>query len=149
MAGPTSAVEAVRLSHLLLALVLLTGLSGYLLAAPPARIVYHLHQVQLEALPRILYNIENLYRGLDQGRPEIHMLLQGESLKLLRRGRLPAAYRQRLIELLRKGLVLETGEDNFRRQRKDLDPAFPLRLNRNILSRLVDLQKQGYRYLTP
>ena len=138
-----------RRSHLLLALVLLAGLSGSLLAAPPARIVYHLHQVKPVTLKRALNNLENLYKGLDDQRPEIHMLLQGESLTLLRRDRLVPEYRQRLIALLRKGLILEAGEDNFHRLQKELDPAFPARLNRNILSRLIELQRQGYQYVTP
>ncbi len=119
------------------------------LQADPARIVYHLHQLKPVTLKRALNNIENLYKGLDGERPEIRMLLQGESLELLTRERLKGAYRQRLAALLQKGLVLETGEANYRRLHDRLDPAFPARLNRNILSRLVDLQKQGYQYVTP
>ncbi len=138
-----------RRTRLLLALALLPGLGAPLLAAPPERIVYHLHQVKPVTLKRALNNLENLYKGLGDQRPEIHMLLQGESLTLLRRDRLMPEYRQRLIALLRKGLILETGEDNYLRLQKELDPAFPARLNRNILSRLIELQRQGYQYVTP
>ncbi len=132
----------------ILLLILLLGF-GSALRAEPARIVYHLHQVTPVTLKRALNNIENLYKGLDEDRPEIRMLLQGESLMLLTPQKLTPKFRRRLIALLQKGLILEAGEANYRRHRQQLDPAFPTRLNRNIITRLVELQQQGYQYVTP
>jgi intracellular sulfur oxidation DsrE/DsrF family protein len=132
----------------LLTMILLLGLAPPL-RAEPARIVYHLHQVTPVTLKRALNNIENLYKGLEGERPQIHLLLQGESLMLLSPRKLTPAFRQRLTALLRKGLVLEAGAANYLEHREQLDPAFPTRLNRNIISRLVALQRQGYQYVTP
>jgi len=137
-----------RCRSLLLTTALLLGLA-LPSWAEPARIVYHLHQVTPVTLKRALNNIENLYKGLDEERPQIHMLLQGGSLMLLSRQKLTPTFRQRLAALLRKGLVLEAGAANYLEHREQLDPAFPTRLNRNIISRLVELQRQGYQYVTP
>ncbi len=132
-----------------LALLILLATLALPARAEPARIVYHLHQITPVTLKRVLNNIENLYKGLDRERPEIRMILQGESLMLLSLQRLTPAYRQRLKALLHKGLIIEAGEANFRRHQARLDRALPVRLDRNILSRLVELQRQGYQYLTP
>ena len=121
---------------------------GPLARADATRIVYHLHQVHPVTMKRALNNIENLYKGLDT-RIDIRMLLQGESLGLLERERLQPEHRKRLLALLRKGLVLETGAANYARHRARLDRAFKPLLNHNIITRLVELQRQGYRYVTP
>ncbi len=134
--------------HHLLPLLLLLGFSAGL-RAEPARIVYHLHQVTPVTMKRALNNIENLYKGLERERPEIRLLLQGESLMLLSPQKLTPEYRQRLMALLRKGLILEAGEANYRQRQQQLDPTIAARLNRNIIARLVELQRQGYHYLTP
>lgn len=132
-----------------LALMILLATLALPAQAEPARIVYHLHQITPVTLKRALNNIENLYKGLDRERPEIRMLLQGESLMLLSPQRLTPAYRQRLMALLRMGLIIEAGEANYYQHQALLDPAFATRLNRNILTRLVELQQQGYQYVTP
>ena len=134
-----------RLAALLLCLLSPLVLSTAL--AANEKIVYHLHSSDLDTMHRAITNLENLIRGMPGQDLDIKLLLQGESIQLLN----PFMHNERLNQRFRRlqdsGVQVEVKRENYLRNAQFLDgsPA----LVSNIFTRLIELQRQGYHYITP
>ena len=134
----------------LICLILLGLPLGISADHPPAsaKIVYHLHHLPEGALNRALSNLENLRKGMPGQPLDIRLLLQGRSIQLLDPS-LDESIRQRLQALRDDGVKVEVSRRNFANNRQRLDQQQPPQLVANIFSRIVELEKQGYKYVTP
>lgn len=117
--------------------------------AAPDKIVYHLHSTQSGSFQRAVTNLENLQNGLSPDQLDIKLLLQGESIQLLNQDMHRRTLNQRIQMLRDNGLVIEVGRDNYRKHNFQLEQNTPPHLVKNIFTRLIELQQQGYHYITP
>lgn len=119
------------------------------LQASSERIVYHVHQAQQDTFKRTINNLENLKKGMPNRQMDMRLLIQGNSIQLLNPSQQDKGLMARLSKLHDSGLHIEVSEKNYRRNRLQIDSSLKPELVENIFSRLIELQKQGYRYLTP
>ncbi len=113
------------------------------------KIVYHLNSDRPDIMWKAITNLENLYFGALQNPLEVRMLLQGDGISLLSKVNEKRDLGVRLEELRQLGLQVEVSEANYLSRQNELntDPP-PLRID-NIFVRIIELQEQGYHYLTP
>ena len=112
------------------------------------KIVYHLHHVNSGSYHRAISNLENLIKGMPETKREIKLMLQGQSIHLLGPS-VNTGLKQRLNELRKQGLIIETSRDNYDKNQLLLDSDSSLVLVDNIFARIIELDQQGYRYITP
>lgn len=131
-------------------LLLISGilLSSNLLAAPE-KIIYHLNTGRPDVQWKAITNLENLYLGSTEKEVKIKILLQGEGIDLINKENKNRDLGMRLAELINLGLEVEVGRNNYYQHRHILDLNNPPVLVNNIFSRIIELQKQGYQYVTP
>lgn len=113
------------------------------------KIVYHLHMVQSDTFKRAINNLENLKKGLAENEMNIKVVMQGNSIRLLN----PLAQNKKLwsrfVKLRDSGVEIEVSQNNFNENKALIEDGFKPTLFDNAFSRLVELQRQGYRYITP
>jgi len=80
---------------------------------------------------------------------KIKILLQGKSLQLLDPALHPDTLNQRFARLLANGAELETSRQNWLDYAGKAQVIQPPALVPNIFDRIIELEKQGYRYITP
>jgi intracellular sulfur oxidation DsrE/DsrF family protein len=125
-----------------------------LLAINPAyasseKIIYHLHGSDPGLMQRAIQNLENLINGMPGQKLDIKLVLQGESIQLLNPYMYSRDLNQRFKQLRNSGVSVEVKEQNFNDNKLFLESDEEPVLLPNIFSRIVDLQKQGYHYITP
>ena len=140
-AGPIFVVK----SRLLLLLLCLPFAAAN---AANDKILYHLHHLQLDGIPRVLANLENLHKGMPDQQLDIRLLLQGNSIQLLDPW-IDDNFRQRLDLLREKGVRIEVSRSNYVKNRNRINREHPPLLVENLFSRIVELERQGYQYVTP
>ena len=79
---------------------------------------------------------------------DIRLLLQGNSIQLLDPW-IDDSLRQRLDALREKGVRIEVSRSNYARNRNRINREHPPLLVENLFSRIVELERQGYQYVTP
>jgi len=138
----------VRPWRLLLWILLLASGSTSALAANE-KIVYHIHGSDPEIMQRAINNLENLVDGMPDQNLDIRLLLQGDSIQLLNPYMHSRDINQRLQVLQNQGVSVEVNRDNYHVNAQFLESSPSPLLVKNIFSRIIDLQKQGYHYITP
>ena len=133
--------------YLLLILLCLVNIPAAL--AANEKVVYHIHQTQADTLKRAINNIENLKKGMPGKSLDIRLLMQGNSIQLLNPSLQDKTLMALLLKLRDSGLHIEVSEKNYRQNRLQIESSLKPLLVENFFSRLVELQNQGYRYLTP
>ncbi|MDJ0880505.1 MAG: DsrE family protein [Gammaproteobacteria bacterium] len=113
------------------------------------KIVYHVHGSDPETLYRSITNLENLIEGMSDQQLDIRLLLQGESIQLFNPYMYQPEVHARLRQLQGKGVKVEVKQENYLKQRQFLHDQFDPIVVDNIFSRIIDLQQQGYHYITP
>ena len=117
-------------------------------SASAEKVVYHIHSNSLTLFIITVNNLENLFHGLNDDL-EIRLLLQGESINLLNPASISENLALRIDNLIKKGVKIETSKKNYQENEFFLDHRIiPLLVN-NIFSRAIELQRMGYRYITP
>lgn len=116
--------------------------------AATAKIVYHLHSAEKLMFKRTVTNLENLHKGLSTEKLDIHLILQGKAIGLLDPSRHSPKLNQRLQKLLELGLKVEVSAENFQNNRSHSEVQSVYQVN-NIFNRIIELQNQGYQYITP
>lgn len=144
-AGPTFVAKR----HINVLIFLFLILTIQPLKAEDEKIVYHLHHTQENAFKRTINNIENLKKGMPDRTMDIKLLLQGNGIQLLFPSQQDKKLISRLLKLHDSGLDIEVAEKNYQANRLLIERSLKPRLVENIFSRLVELQHQGYSYLTP
>jgi intracellular sulfur oxidation DsrE/DsrF family protein len=131
-------------------LVLIAGLlfAANLFAAPQ-KILYHLSSGRSDVQWKTITNLENLFLGSQEHSLDVKMLLQGRGISLINKVNATRDIGIRLEELINLGLQIEVSRDNYYKNRRLLDLNHPPQLVGNIFSRIIELQKQGYQYVTP
>ena len=133
----------------LLLMIAMLGISPAAIASHTEKIIYHIHNTNPNSYLRTISNLENLKKGMPGHQFRIKILFQGNSLKLLNPALHPAALNKRFLKLVQSGANLETGSANYQayvhKDRLILTPT----LVPNVFDRIIELQKQGYRYITP
>jgi len=134
------------LSRLLLSVVL----SLYIVAAQASdeKILYHLHGSDPETLYRSITNLENLIKGMPGQQLDIRLLLQGESIQLFNPYMHHRQITQRLQVLQNNGIKIEVQQENYLRNKQFLDEEFSPVLVNNVFSRIIELQRLGYHYIS-
>ena len=112
------------------------------------KILYHLHHLQQDGIPRVLANLENLQKGMPDRQLDIRLLLQGDSILLLDPW-IDDSLRQRLHALRESGVRIEVSRSNYANNRNRVTRDNPPQLVENLFSRIVELEQQGYQYVTP
>jgi len=113
------------------------------------KVLYHIHSIDQKSYRRLIINIENLQSGMADRELEIKLLFQGKSIQLLNPSMQSRALNQRFNKLLLSGISIEIEKENFLRNLSSIQLDPPPQLVENIFSRIVELQKQGYLYITP
>ena len=113
------------------------------------RIVFHLHESDPTLLQRALTNLENLMEKKQGQSLDVRLLLQGQSIRILGWENYDTSIHRRLHMLLDEGVRIEVSRDNYLEHAGLLDEWVKPALVDNIFSRIIELQKQGYTYLTP
>jgi intracellular sulfur oxidation DsrE/DsrF family protein len=113
------------------------------------KVLYHIHSIDQKSYRRLIINIENLQSGMADRELEIKLLFQGKSIQLLNPSMQSRALNQRFNKLLLSGVSIEIEKENFMRNLSAIQLNPPPQLVENIFSRIVELQKQGYFYITP
>lgn len=117
--------------------------------ASAEKILYHMHHIDNDSYRKFITNIENLQKGMPGKVLEIKLLLQGSSVQLLNPLIHTDELNQRFNTLQKNGVSVEVESENYRKKLSSiqLSPA-PHRVQ-NIFSRIIELQRQGYLYITP
>lgn len=113
------------------------------------KIIYHLHNINQNSYLRTISNIENLEKGMPGQKFEIKILLQGKSLQLLDANLHSAALNERFKKLLETGSDIETSRENYQHYAQKTMLIKKPKLVSNIFDRIIQLQQQGYQYITP
>ena len=129
-------------------LAMLLGLSVSSQASSE-KIVYHLHTNNSSLFVISINNLENLIQGMGNDPIDIRLLLQGGGIHLLNPASVSETLALRLENLLTKGVTIETSKTNYQQNEFFLDNRAAPHLVDNIFSRAIELQRQGYRYITP
>lgn len=128
-------------------------LSSYSLAqaahTSTEKILYHLHNTDKNSYRRAISNLENLYKGMSNHKLDIKVLLQGDSIKLLDFSVNNNELNQRFSKLINNGVSIEVSRENFEKNHHLFDGVSPPKQVQNIFTRIIELQKQGYHYITP
>ncbi len=139
-----------RMHIWLISLVLaIATYSGAAMARHVEKIIYHIHSTNPNSFQRTVSNLENLHKGMPDRELKIKILLQGESLQLLDPTLHPDTLNQRFARLLANGAELETSRQNWLEYSGKAQVIQPPALVGNIFDRIIELEKQGYRYITP
>ena len=104
--------------------------------------------LQPGSLNRALSNLENLSKGMPGTQLDVRLLLQGSSIRLLDPA-LDKYTRQRLQTLRDNGVRIEVSRSNYQNNRDRIDRQHPPHQVANIFGRIVELEQQGYKYVTP
>ena len=144
-AGPISVAKPLLTLLLSVALIFTSPLA----LAKEEKIVYHLHNIQPNTFKRAINNLENLQYGLAGSHLDIKLLMQGNSIRLLFPSRQNESLMPRFLKLVNSGVDIEISRQNLMRHASLIKRSLKPKLVDNILSRVVELQKQGYRYITP
>jgi intracellular sulfur oxidation DsrE/DsrF family protein len=120
-----------------------------LLAASPDKILYHLNSGRSDVQWKTITNLENLFLGAEEHALDVKILLQGQGINLINKVNENRDIGIRLGELISLGLQIEVSRDNYYKNRHTLDLHHPPQLVSNIFSRIIELQNQGYQYVTP
>ena len=113
------------------------------------KVIYHLHGTDINSYRRTISNIENLQHGMPGQPLEIILLLQGSSIQILDPSNHYHELNQRFQKLRDNGVHVEVARENFRDNLSGLELNPPPRLIGNVFSRIIELQQQGYHYITP
>jgi len=133
----------------LLLMIALLGICPAAIASHTEKIIYHLHNTNPNSYLRTISNLENMKKGMPDHQFRITILFQGKSLQLLNPALHPAALNKRFLKLVQSGIKLETSRDNYQTYaHKDQLLVTPA-LVPNVFDRIIELQRQGYRYITP
>ncbi len=119
------------------------------LLAAPDKIVYHLNSGRSDVQWKTITNLENLFLGSVDQSLDVKILLQGPGINLIHKVNENRDLGMRLEELISLGLQIEVSRDNYYKNRHTLNLKHPPLLVRNIFSRIIELQNQGYQYVTP
>jgi len=119
------------------------------LLAAPDKIVYHLNSGRPDVQWKAITNLENLLLGSADQSLDVKILLQGRGINLINKVNKNRDLGMRLEELISLGLQIEVSRDNYYKNRHTLDLGHPPQLVSNIFSRIIELQNQGYQYVTP
>ena len=120
--------------------------------AESERIVYHLSGNQAAHYHKTVFNLENLLKDLETSELDeldIILLLQGDSIRLLGSDYGGTAIAQRLDTLREFGVKVEVGYANYQQHRHNMASDNPPQLVPSVFSRIIELQQNGYQYLTP
>ncbi len=117
--------------------------------AAPDKILYHLNSGRSDVQWKTITNLENLFLGSQQDALDVKIILQGYGINLINKVNENRDLGIRLNELIDLGLQIEVGRDNYYKNRHELNLRHPPQLVSNIFSRIIELQKQGYQYVTP
>ena len=131
---------------ILLTILLSLSVSSH---ASSEKIVYHLHTNNPSLFVISINNLENLIQNMGNDQIEIRLLLQGEGIHLLNPASVSETLALRLENLLTKGVTVETSRSNYQQNEFFLDNRATPYLVDNIFSRAIELQRLGYRYITP
>ena len=131
---------------LLLALGLLSPAAN---SAAIEKVLYHIHNTNPNSYQRTISNLENLKKGMPDKQLKIKILLQGKSLQLLNPALHRADLNQRFLKLVAAGAELETSRRNWQNYADKAQAIQKPALVPDIFKRIVELQQQGYRYITP
>jgi len=113
------------------------------------KILYHIHHTTPNSYLHTISILENLKKAMPGHELEIRILLQGESIQLLNPKLHSAQLNRRFLKLLEQGSKVEVSRDNYERiANKDELILQPL-LVPGIFNRIIQLQQQGYSYITP
>jgi intracellular sulfur oxidation DsrE/DsrF family protein len=130
-------------------MIAVLGICPAAIAGHTEKIIYHIHNTNPNSYLRTISNLENLKKGMPGHQFRIKIIFQGKSLQLLNPALHPDALNKRFLKLVQSGAKLETGSDNYQAYaHKDLLIHTPT-LVPNVFDRIVELQQQGYRYITP
>ncbi len=113
------------------------------------KILYHIHHTTPDSYQRTVSNLENLQTGMPGKQLDIKILLQGKSLALLDPRRHQPALNRRFRNLLATGVTVETSRKNYQAYPEQQALMIKPGLVANIFDRIIELQQQGYRYITP
>ena len=130
-------------------LVLLLLAAPILAQAAPDRVIYHVNTSRPDVQWKAISNLENLYLGTADNQIEVIMLLQGEAIDLISRVNQNRDLGIRLDELRQLGMRIEVDRDNYSQNLDQLGESDPPGVVDNIFTRIIELQRQGYHYLTP
>jgi intracellular sulfur oxidation DsrE/DsrF family protein len=119
------------------------------LLAAPDKIVYHLNSGRSDVQWKTITNLENLFLGSVDQSLDVKILLQGPGINLIHKVNENRDLGMRLEELISLGLQIEVSRDNYYKNRHTLNLKHPPQLVSNIFSRIIELQNQGYQYVTP
>ncbi len=119
------------------------------LLAAPSKIVYHLNSGRSDVQWKTITNLENLLLGSADQSMDVKILLQGAGINLINKVNENRDLGVRLDELISLGLQIEVSRDNYYKNRHILNLNHPPQLVSNIFSRIIELQNQGYQYVTP
>lgn len=117
--------------------------------ASNGKILYHLHNTDQNSYRRAISNLENLQKGMPEQQLDIIILLQGNSIMLLNFSEHNRKLNQRFLTLLNNGVSIEVSRENFQMHHHFFDDIGPPGQVPNIFERIIELQKQGYHYITP
>lgn len=134
-------------AHMLLFLVML--LASPMALSMEEKIVYHLHTIQSDTFKRAINNLENLKKGMSEREIDIKVVMQGNSIRLLNPLQRNEKLWSRFVKLRDSGVDIEVSRNNFNENKTLIEDGFNPTLFDNVFSRLVELQRQGYRYITP
>lgn len=131
-----------------LLLILLLAISTSSLAVTE-KIVYHLHVSGNNHFNLTVTNLENLQKGMPDKNLDIKLLLQGGGIHLLNNSFLSDQLITRFEQLRNNGVSVEVGLNNYQQNRHLLEQTRQPSIVNNIFSRIIELQNQGYKYITP
>jgi intracellular sulfur oxidation DsrE/DsrF family protein len=118
-------------------------------ATSPDQIIYHINSKRSDVQWKAISNLENLYLGTTDSSIEVVVLLQGEAIDLIAEVNQNRDLGLRLEELRQLGMRIEVGRDNYLQHQSQMATSDPPSLVDNIFTRIIELQQQGYLYLTP
>lgn len=116
--------------------------------ASTGKILYHLHSNEKSMYKRTVTNLENLHKGLSAEALDLRLILQGKAIYLLDPSLHSPKLNQRLQRLLDLGVQVEVSSANYQANRQRLSTQ-PVHQVDNIFKRIIELQNQGYQYITP
>ncbi|MBC8210373.1 MAG: hypothetical protein H8E21_04845 [Gammaproteobacteria bacterium] len=129
--------------------LLLLGLLVNPVFAATERIVYHVHHTDDGSFRRVISNLENLQQGMSDQQLEIKLLLQGNSIQLLDPKRHASALQQRFNTLLASGIGVEVEREYLNKNPQLKNAGVQLQVLDSLFGRIIELQNQGYLYITP
>ena len=108
-----------------------------------------MHGSDPETLYRSITNLENLIDGMRGQQLDIRLLLQGDSIQLFNPYMYQPEVYNRLVQLQNNGVIVEAKQENYLKHQQFLHDQFDPELVNNSFTRIIELQRQGYHYITP